>query len=411
MCAFPVPPCSSPRCLVTCAGSRCAFAKICSVLCGAVWGSSLRLLLRCVADTAIWPHLHNPTLAMTSSKVAVAALAVIIACAHVVVATSSARVAIEETEKPSAAGSDSAVILEQTGGGIGSFARGELPGAQAGPASTVAWMTDVHFDGLAPEAQRVLATRSWLNTSVSVVLMGGDIATSHSVFEYLQAVAHQAHQPVYFVLGNHDYFGSSIHDVRARAKAVHRASFYPGLRWLPAEPAPVPLWLGKNKQASVGLIGHGGWADGQCLGRQAFLDSSVRLADYSLIDDFANLPPAELADKLEQLGRESARHIQPKLEAACSQFGTVLLLTHAPPFVEATTYRGKRSDDDYLPHFCNHALGVALRDTMRQHQSCHLIVLAGHTHSEVRTSILPNLDVHVGFGGYGRAKVQTISLR
>jgi len=60
--------------------------------------------------------------------------------------------------------------------------------------------------------------------------VGGDIGTAADVSERLLDLADMAGMTVHFVLGNHDYYGGSIAQVRQRVGSLGHS----GLRWLPA---------------------------------------------------------------------------------------------------------------------------------------------------------------------------------
>jgi predicted MPP superfamily phosphohydrolase len=95
----------------------------------------------------------------------------------------------------------------------------------------LAWVTDVHLDFLDHESlyrfhEAVVAA------SPDALLVGGDTATAPSLEEHLAALAGRLQRPLYFVLGNHNFYRGSIHAVRQRAEALNQES--PWLRWLPA---------------------------------------------------------------------------------------------------------------------------------------------------------------------------------
>ncbi|MEO1273196.1 MAG: metallophosphoesterase, partial [Myxococcota bacterium] len=83
----------------------------------------------------------------------------------------------------------------------------------------LAWLTDIHldfvdhprFEQLCREVQEVQADG---------VLIGGDIAQAKDFDTWLEAMADTIDAPIYFVLGNHDYYGGTIEAVRQRAAAL-----------------------------------------------------------------------------------------------------------------------------------------------------------------------------------------------
>jgi hypothetical protein len=213
------------------------------------------------------------------------------------------------------------------------------------------------------------------------------------------------------VLGNHDYYGSSLASVRERVRRLHESN--PETIWLPAARI-VPL------SDRTALVGHGGWADAR-LGDYA--RSDVLLNDYVIIDEFADLlsgPPIaagvllhEAAREarrrlLNRLGDEAAAHLDDVLPEAFRDHEQVVLATHVPPFREACWYRGKPSDDDWLPHFSCRAAGDVMRRVMEDRPDRRLLVLCGHTHGSGEVEVRPNLRVVTGGATYGRPALQQV---
>ena len=75
-----------------------------------------------------------------------------------------------------------------------------------------AWLTDIHLNFCPGRVQELLDRVD--ATEPDAVLIGGDIAEAPDVTGYLQRFA-TLNRPVYFVLGNHDFYRGSIRQVRA----------------------------------------------------------------------------------------------------------------------------------------------------------------------------------------------------
>ena len=95
----------------------------------------------------------------------------------------------------------------------------------------LAWLTDVHLNFVTPPARTDFA-RSVAQAGANGVIVTGDIAEADSFAPMLDELANQVASPVWFVLGNHDFYGGSIGDVRDRARSL--TAEHPWLRWLPA---------------------------------------------------------------------------------------------------------------------------------------------------------------------------------
>jgi hypothetical protein len=202
--------------------------------------------------------------------------------------------------------------------------------------------------------------------------------------------------PIYFVLGNHDFYGGSIGTVRENVACAAAASRW--LHWLPAN-GVIPL------TANTTLVGHDSWADGR-LGD--FFRSRVVLNDYFLIAELRNLQDRELYAKLNALGDEAAGFLENRVLEALAGSRNVIVLTHVPPFRESCWHEGHISNDDYLPHFACRAVGERLAGIMRGHPDHTMAVLCGHTHSPGLVRILDNLVVHTGGAQYGAPVLQQV---
>ena len=75
------------------------------------------------------------------------------------------------------------------------------------------WATDIHLDSASNEARTQFVER--VNQSdVDAILITGDIATGTTIVEELNWLGSELDATCYFVLGNHDYYGTSIRGVR-----------------------------------------------------------------------------------------------------------------------------------------------------------------------------------------------------
>ena len=261
----------------------------------------------------------------------------------------------------------------------------------------LAWLTDIHLNFLRPPAdQTFLATLAAVDADA--LLLTGDIAEAHDVTRHLASIGAVTGRPVYFVLGNHDYYHGSIAGVRARVRDLCRTA--PGLHWLP-DAGVVPL------TAEACLVGHDGWGDGRF---GDYYGSHVRLNDWRLIEEFGGRDedPLDRITKLHTLGDEAAAHFRAVLPAALGRFRHVVVATHVPPFREACLYEGKVSDDHWLPHFTCKAVGDALVEAMAASPDRRMTVLCGHTHGEGDVTVLPNLRVLIGGAVYGSPAVQMV---
>jgi Icc-related predicted phosphoesterase len=259
----------------------------------------------------------------------------------------------------------------------------------------IGWLTDIHLNFLSIERRSSFYTRI-RNEKLDALLIGGDIGEADSVVPILTELAAAVGVPVYFVLGNHDFYHGSIAAVRQTITQCCASS--PGLHWLP-NMGVVPL------TADTALIGHDSWADGR-LGD--FFGSEVMLNDYVLIEEMRGLHKPQRFAKLKELGDQAAVFLEDHAREALGHWRNILVLTHVPPFRESCWHEGQISNGDYLPHFACKAVGDRLAALMLKHPHSNMTILCGHTHSSGATKILDNLSVLTGEAEYGQPKLQRI---
>lgn len=261
----------------------------------------------------------------------------------------------------------------------------------------LAWMTDIHLNFLG-----TMQIENWLRDlkqeQFHALLITGDIGEADSLEDYLIRIGGKLAVPVYFVLGNHDYYRSSIENVRANMSRLHNENS--GLNWLP-EQGIVQL------ADTIAMVGHGAWGDG---GYGDFMNSSLMLNDYILIQELVDLTASERLHKLHELGQESANYIQHILPEALARFEHVYVALHVPPFQESCWYDDKipPDDDDYLPHFTCKAVGDVLLKIADDYPDKQITVLCGHTHGSGETMMRPNLHVITSGAEYGQPTIARI---
>jgi hypothetical protein len=270
---------------------------------------------------------------------------------------------------------------------------------------TIAWATDVHLTMLErPDVDRFC--REVGASGAECLLLGGDISEAKDLVRWLEYLDERLEPPIYFVLGNHDYYGSDIDTVHRRVRALSPS----GLQWLP-DAGCVRL------SAKVGLVGHGGWGDMRLgdVERFTILTDYLAIADLSaavdrddLLSGFTKRGP--LRQKLASLGDAAAASLRPALLEAVQAYPRVLVLMHVPPFREACWHLGTISEEDWLPGFTCKAIGDLLLETAQAHPDCHLTVLCGHTHGRGYVRVRPNLDVHTEEADYGEIHFRSIEL-
>lgn len=259
------------------------------------------------------------------------------------------------------------------------------------------WITDPHLSCASPTAIGRLWQRA-VAMAPDAIVITGDIAEAGSLDGWLDTIEGVFDVPVYYVLGNHDFYGGSVGQVRARVTA--RTVSGARTRWLPVA-GPVAL------TATTGLVGHDGWGDGRA---GDLATTTVFLNDFLAIEDvrvgqryFPGMPwdRQALAARLAALGDDAAATLRPQLYEALSRFEHVLVATHVPPAQSCAWHEGHTSDDQWAPFFVCEAVGALLVEAADAHPERHITTLCGHTHGSGEAWLRPNLHVRTAGAEYG----------
>lgn len=247
---------------------------------------------------------------------------------------------------------------------------------------TAAWWTDTHFEMLSePQRQQLLC--AWGEMSADCAIVTGDISHGASTLFWLGQLAEAFERPIYFVLGNHDFYGTSIASQRSGAGQLCDETS--SLVYLTASDVV-------SLSESTALVGHDGWGD---MREGDWETTGVRPPDFEQIDDLkaAGGNRHLLRERLRQLGDEAAQHLARILPEALSTHERVVIATHVPPFREASWYEGRNSTPPWLPFFCCRAVGDVLLAVAERYPRQGLLVLCGHCHGTGDVQIRENLRV------------------
>lgn len=261
----------------------------------------------------------------------------------------------------------------------------------------LAWMTDIHLNFLG--TQQIEAVLQRLTTQkLDALLITGDIGEAPNVTIFLTRIADHLQIPIYFVLGNHDYYHSSIQTVRGLMQQIHET--HEGLHWLPQSEV-IQL------NSTTSLMGHGGWGDGRY---GDFMRSTLMLNDYILIEELSGIDPVTRLRRLVALGEEAGHYLRRQLPNALEHAEHIYVAMHVPPFQESAWHEGQTPDDDhpYLPHFTCKAAGDALLEIAAQFPNKQITVLCGHTHGSGTSYIRDNLTVITAGAEYGKPRIEQV---
>jgi predicted phosphohydrolase len=260
-----------------------------------------------------------------------------------------------------------------------------------------AWATDIHLDFLGDDNKRLIQFgESLVKDGPTGLFLTGDLSVARKLVYHLSAIERIAQRPIFFILGNHDYYGARIEDVRKTMRALTNAS--PFLRYL-----PTISYVGLTPTTAV--LGHDGWADA------AYGDwktSTFGMTDWTAIHDFiaVNGAKSTIVTEMRKLAHEATTFLQNSIKQAVRYHKNLIILTHYPPWPQAHVHEGKQGDWNAAPWFVSGMMGTMLGDAAKAYPAVKFTVLAGHTHGKADIQIAPNLECHVGTAEYNQPALQ-----
>lgn len=277
-------------------------------------------------------------------------------------------------------------------------------------ASRFAWCTDVHLDHIDNDPNKIVAFIDDIKRrNPDGVFITGDISSSQLLNKHLGMIENVG-CPVYFVLGNHDFWGSSIERVRADMHAISNAS--ERLRYMGNV-----QYIGLSNDTAV--VGADGWYD--CLYGD-YRRSNFLMNDWEYIADYCRPGGGggrgalkwkthnikEIVETSQQIAVQSVNHMFEGIKSAVKYYKNIVVLTHVPPFEEAHIFQGQRGTPEAQPWFASKLMGDMLLNAARTFQNVNFTVLAGHTHGHFDGMITSNMSCKVGGAEYLDPKVQCV---
>jgi len=238
------------------------------------------------------------------------------------------------------------------------------------------------------------------DAGADAIFITGDI--SSDLIYHLSYLSPPDMPDIYFVLGNHDYYGNSFNVIDRQVDVLYK---YPiDLRRIQKLQSN-NLYTRFSKKGVL-FAGVNGWYDFRA---GNYMQSNVTLNDFHKINEFIGQTKSQImsiaqrrADNDNMLCGEILNNFAKEEE------NKLIFLTHVPPFVECCLHDGKICNDDYLPFFCNVYMGQFLIQFCQNNPHKDILVLCGHTHHKANFKPLPNLEIRVGGATYGKPEIQEI---
>lgn len=273
----------------------------------------------------------------------------------------------------------------------------------------LAWCTDTHLDFLDDTERLIAFGESLVVNNPDGVVITGDISSSSNLVYHLSALERIVARPLYFVLGNHDYFGASISAIRNEVKKMCEQSQY--LRYLSTMPY---ISLSQN----TAIVGHDGWYDGRhgdAKNSSFIMSDWVKIAEFAksgavqqLSDGMISVDSSKIISISQKLAYDGTVHVMNCIKSAVKYFDNIIVATHFPPFVEVHRPGVRTSDVAYHPWYTSKVFGDMMLQAASTFPNVKFTILCGHTHGHHSLQIQDNLHVHVGASSYGSPKLAKI---
>lgn len=260
----------------------------------------------------------------------------------------------------------------------------------------IGWCTDIHLDVLERYEIRDFA-RSIAKKEYDLVLLTGDISTFDNLKQDLAEMDPFMNCPVFFTLGNHDYYGTSLDFAGEEVKNWE----FKNMLHLPSQ-GPIEL-VGFNTH----LVGVDNLYDGGSGNPRA----EMSLMDFAVIWDFVAKSWKDRKQTMKDFAYESNMHMWREALAVMQPETNVnhhtIIACHVPPFAAASLHRGKQASDDSLPFFSNQMLGNEILRMADHWKGSRYTSISGHTHAKaVYQTKHPNVLCRVGGARYGTPEIQ-----
>ncbi|MBC8503965.1 MAG: metallophosphoesterase [Anaerolineales bacterium] len=86
----------------------------------------------------------------------------------------------------------------------------------------ISWLTDIHLEFLGTDEALEFIDKTAASVP-DIVLIGGDAGTARNLEFFLSAFDEQMRCPIYFVLGNHDFYNGSIKQIHFHQTQVRQS--------------------------------------------------------------------------------------------------------------------------------------------------------------------------------------------
>ena len=274
----------------------------------------------------------------------------------------------------------------------------------------IVWVSDTHLDHLGKYfvGSRKPEITTFINKITSlgpdIVLCTGDISNGELLSEDVQQlVTELTPTKFYFVLGNHDCWGSSFNQVEQEM-----FNKFPN-NWLSS--------AGLVKLTDeVCLIGQDGWYDGKLgkpFGSGIQMNDWFKIKDFNECLEFGEVNKTKILDFVKNKAEQSVLKLKSSIEIGIAAgFKTFIIATHMPPFAENAldypygkkkpTTKPEPSSPYSLPWYTNKTMGDMLIEISELYPDKMFNVFCGHAHADSIVKHRENLICSTAYSVYGK---------
>lgn len=236
----------------------------------------------------------------------------------------------------------------------------------------IIWATDLHLNYFDDKFITDFGKQISKLYKADSLIISGDISLGNKLESNLKTLSDAVQMPIYYVLGNHDYWHSSFEEIDNLTKELDNNNI---------------ICLDNNiiELDNVIISGFTGWYD--C--KFGEINPNVRMNDWNRISNFKDKDPYILSEKRSN----SYLNFKDKIIPSKNQ----IIVTHFPPFKELI-----KNKENAIPFYGSEGAGKMLLDIKDNFEK--VICLSGHTHNRAAYSI-DNIDCYVGEACRGKPNV------
>lgn len=243
--------------------------------------------------------------------------------------------------------------------------------------------SDIHLDHVTIDKSKelkIVRIGKTLTKGLDHLIVAGDVSSYNHLKWHMEALNKEAHCPIHWLMGNHDYWGGYFKEAEDQAETIKGYIHNKVI----------------ELNESTAIIGINSWFDG----RLGNINDLFCTNDYLMIKDFHaitisakySLIPNIVKDKAD----EQTALAEKILSDNVSKYKKIYFVTHYPPF------HNQEDNPMYYPWSVNFGMGNMLIKLAANNPNTNIEILAGHTHHELNMFLRDNLSMRIEKAEYSQ---------